>query len=90
MKKRLLSLLLVFTMLLSTMSLASCTPASSPVNSKPGSGALTTKNLQNIYQASAISTIDTIFENVEINSLYKLKDGKFLVNAYTTDTYEQK
>lgn len=90
MKKRLLSLLLVFTMLLSTMSLASCTPASSPVNSKPGSGALTTKNLQNIYQASAISTIDTIFENVEISSLYKLKDGKFLVNAYTTDTYEQK
>ena len=90
MKKKLLSLLLVFTMLLSTMSLASCTPASSPVNSKPGSGALTTKNLQNIYQASAISTIDTIFENVEINSLYKLKDGKFLVNAYTTDTYEQK
>ena len=90
MKKKLLSLLLAFTMLLSTMSLASCTPASSPVNSKPGSGALTTKNLQNIYQASAISTIDTIFENVEINSLYKLKDGKFLVNAYTTDTYEQK
>ena len=90
MKKRLLSLLLAFTMLLSTMSLASCTPASSPVNSKPGSGALTTKNLQNIYQASAISTIDTIFENVEINSLYKLKDGKFLVNAYSNDTYEQK
>ena len=90
MKKRLLSLLLAFTMLLSTMSLASCTPASSPVNSKPGSGALTTKNLQNIYQASAISTIDTIFENVEINSLYKLNNGKFLVNAYSNDTYEQK
>ena len=90
MKKRLLSLLLAFTMLLSTMSLASCTPASSPVNSKPGSGALTTKNLQNIYQASAISTIDTIFENLEINSLYKLNNGKFLVNAYSNDTYEQK
>lgn len=90
MKKRILIILLVATMLLSTVSLSACKPQSSPVDAKPAADALTTKNLNNIYQAQAVSTLGTVFENTEIERTYPLSDGKILVICYTTDNYEQK
>ncbi len=89
MKKRLLSLALAAVMAFSSLALTACKPGSS-VDGKPGKGALTTRDLTNIYKADSISTVGTIFENLQINQVYKMNDGKLLVCGYTTDTYEDK
>ncbi len=89
MKKRLLSLALAAVMAFSSLALTACKPSSS-VDGKPGKGALTTRDLTNIYKADSISTVGTIFENLQINQVYKMNDGKLLVCGYTTDTYEDK
>lgn len=90
MKKRILSVILVAVMLLSTLSLSACKEHTSAVDAEPAADALTTKNLDNIYQAQAISTLGTVFENTEIERTYNLADGKILVNCYDKDTYDQK
>lgn len=89
MKKRLLSLALAAVMAFSSLALTACKQGSS-VDGKPGKGALTTRDLTNIYKADSISTVGTIFENLQINQVYKMNDGKLLVCGYTTDTYEDK
>ena len=89
MKKRLLSLALAAVMAFSSLALTACKQGSS-VDGKPGKGARTTRDLTNIYKADSISTVGTIFENLQINQVYKMNDGKLLVCGYTTDTYEDK
>ena len=89
MKKRLLSLALAAVMAFSSLALTACKQGSS-VDGRPGKGALTTRDLTNIYKADSISTVGTIFENLQINQVYKMNDGKLLVCGYTTDTYEDK
>lgn len=89
MKKRLLSLALAAVMTFSSLALTACNPSAN-VDGKPAKGALTTKDLTNIYKADSISTVGTIFENLQINQVYKMNDGKLLVCGYTTDTYEDK
>ena len=89
MKKRLLSLALAAVMAFSSLVLTACKQGSS-VDGRPGKGALTTRDLTNIYKADSISTVGTIFENLQINQVYKMNDGKLLVCGYTTDTYEDK
>ncbi len=71
-------------MLFSAVVLSSC--SITPKESK----ALTTRSLINIYQAQAVSLLDTVFENTEINSIQKISDGKLLVTCFTRDTYENK
>ncbi len=90
MTKKILSVFLAAVMLFSAFTLSSCKPQVSPVDARPASNALTTKSLTNIYQAQAVSTLDTVFENVEINGIHKLAGGKLLVNCFTRDTYETK
>ena len=89
MKKRLLSLALAAVMTVSSLALTACNP-SSDVSGKPGKGALTTRDLTNIYKADSVSTVGTIFENLQINQVYKMNDGKLLVCGYTTEDYEDK
>ena len=90
MKKRIFSLVLAAVMLLNAFSLTACKPQTSPVDAKPGEGALTTKSLQNVYKAEAVSTIGTVFENLRISDVVKMTDGKLLVSGYSTADYEDK
>ncbi len=89
MKKRLLSLALAAVMTFSSLALTACNGGTS-VDGKPGNGARTTKDLTNVYKADSVSTVGTLFENLQINQVYKMNDGKLLVCGYTTDTYEDK
>lgn len=77
-------------MLFSTFALGSCSPRTSPVDAQPAKGALTTKNLTNVYQAQAVSTLDTVFEKMEINEIKYLSDNKIFVSGYDTKSYESK
>ncbi len=89
MKKRIICLVLASLMLVGTVALTSC-QRKSPLDAGIGKGALTTKSLQNIYKAESISTLGTVFENMEINRVYPLKNDKFLVQGYTRDEYMEK
>lgn len=89
MKKRLLSLALAAVMTFSSLALTACNGGTS-VDGKPGNGARTTKDLTNVYKADSVSTVGTLFENLQINQVYKMNDGKLLVCGYTTEDYEDK
>ena len=90
MKRRILSLALAGVMTFSALALSACKPASTDVDSKPGKGALTTRSLQNVYKAESISTVGTIFENLQIQQVMKLADGKLLVQGSTKEDYTEK
>ena len=89
MKKRLLSIALAAVMAFSSLALSSCNGGTS-VDGKPGKGARTTRDLTNVYKADSVSTVGTIFENLQINNVYKMNDGKLLVCGYTKEDYEDK
>lgn len=90
MKKRILSLALAFTLVLSAFSLASCKPSGVPDG--PAKGALTTKSLQNIYKADAVDTTGTLFEKFRIQNVYDMGAGKLLIEGYSQEDgrYEDK
>lgn len=88
MKKRLMSLVLAAVMLASTLTLAACNGSTD--SGKPAKGARTTRDLTNVYKAEAVSTVGTVFENLRINSLTSLGDGKLLVWGSTKEDYEEK
>ncbi len=90
MKKRIICLVVAAVMILSSVALGSCSPKTSPVDAQPARGALTTKSLTNVYQAQAVSTLDTVFEKMEINEIKFLSDNKIFVSGYDTKTYETK
>ena len=76
-------------MTFSSLALTACNGGTS-VDGKPGNGARTTKDLTNVYKADSVSTVGTLFENLQINQVYKMNDGKLLVCGYTTEDYEDK
>ena len=88
MLKRIVCLFFAAVMLVSVCFLGSCSPKASLVDAKPAKGALTTKSLTNVYQAQAVSVLDTVFENMEIYQIKHLKDNSVLVSGYDKGTYE--
>lgn len=90
MLKRIVCLFLTAVMLVSACFLGACSPKTSLVDAKPAKGALTTKSLTNVYQAQAVSTLDTVFEKMEIHQIKHLKDNSILIAGYDTETYDNK
>ncbi len=88
MKKRLMSLALAVTMVVSTLTLAACNGSTD--SGKPAKGARTTRDLTNVYKAEAVSTLGTTFESLRISSVTALGEGKLLVWGQTKEDYEQK
>ncbi len=90
MKKRIISVFLAVLFIVSCFTFSSCTPGTSPVNAKPGKGALTTRSLNNIYSAQDVSVLGTQLENVQIGEVFVLGDDKLLVSGNDKKTYEMK
>ena len=85
--KKIISVILAVVMAASCSSLLfSCTGGSG----KSSSGALTTRDLTNVYKADSISTYGTIFESCEISSVVNLYNGRLLVVGQDTENYDEK
>lgn len=81
MRKKILCLLMAVIMILSSVALSSC-KITKGGDGKPESGALTTKNLNNIYRAEAISLRGTPLEELEIEKVIFLFDDYFLISGW--------
>ena len=91
MKKKILSVVLAAVMLFSTVALSSCGKNSVSVDGKPKSGAMTTKQLKNVYSAKEISLVGTELEGLDINSVYNLDGSKLLIDGWESEgDYTQK
>lgn len=91
MKKRVFSLIIALVLVTCTVLMSSCGPGSvhtASLLSDPEPGALTTKNLNNIYKAESISLLDTVFEDLRLGSVYDAGENKLLVSGYNDEDYQ--
>lgn len=90
MKKRILALLLAAVTVISSAALSSCKGGSVNVDGKPMKGALTTRDLKNVYSAKELNVVGTELENLDLWTITKLDGDKMLINGYDNDTGESK
>ncbi|MBR5721694.1 MAG: hypothetical protein IKX78_04345, partial [Clostridia bacterium] len=85
MKKKILCIVLALILTVSPLVMSSC--IKQEIDLSPESGAMTTKDLKNVYKSELINLKGTDFENLEISSIIKLNDNKFVVNGYDNVNY---
>ncbi len=87
MKKKILCIVLAVILAITPLVMSSCQKENEVIDLSPESGAMTTKDLKNVYKSEIINLKGTDFENLEISSVIKLNDEKFVVNGYDNVNY---
>ncbi len=88
MKKKILCIVLSVLLAITPLVFSACEKKG--IDLSVESGAMTTKDLKNVYKSEIIKLTGTDFEKLDLSNVIKISDDTFVLNGYDTENYENK